>query len=957
MNKLQQWIEYGQSYWLDNLTRKKITGGELETRVKDQGLRGITSNPSIFNKAITNSNDYDDHTRELVHQQASPQKIYEELTVKDVQDACDILKPVYDSSDGVDGFVSLEVSPYLARDTEGTISEARRLFKKVNRENCFIKIPGTPEGLPAIEQMLYEGVNINITLLFSVDRYVEVAETYLKAMGRRQQEGLSLKDVRSVASVFLSRIDVLVDQLLGHKIVPSDHQSDLRPEDLFGQAGIATAKVAYQRFKEIFSGEKWEKLYESGAKVQRPLWASTSTKNPLYSDIRYVESIIAKQTVNTLPDKTIDAFAGHGTLREDTIEEHANEAGKVFDQLKQLGIDINFVTQQLENEGIQKFIDPYDKLMVSIAEKRIKMMGRDHATLSFELGKMESMISNAFSAMNEKQVARRISDRDPFLWKSDSENVKSISNRLGWLDLPKHFMEKVDEITGFSKTIKDAGYKHAVLLGMGGSSLSSEVAVETFKGKGDYPDLHVLDNTDPAAIGKIEKKIGKEKTLFIVASKSGTTTETLSFFKYFYQQEKNQLNGDTGSHFIAITDEGTPLVQTANDHGFRNVFINPGDVGGRYSVLSYFGLIPMALMGVNIKAMLASANQMVNDCNPYVPAPANPGLALGTIMGMCQQQGRDKITFILSESIAAFGLWVEQLIAESTGKEGKGLVPVVNNPVGSPEVYGNDRLFIYMHVPSDKDDKQDKKVKALADAGHPVVRISVPDKHALGGEYFRWEYATAVSGVVMKLNAFNEPNVAESKKNSKDLLAEWQKNQSFAVTTPLASEGEINVYGSDRTMKELGSEDKNLEKAISEFAGTAQTGDYIAILPYFLKKDKRTKILQALREQLRNEKKVAVTLLHGPRYLHSTGQLHKGGPNKGLYLLFTADDEEDLAIPDEEYGFGTLQHAQALGDFRSLNDKDRRVLRIDLGARLDENLKTLWNALKYSKEELKHQEV
>lgn len=375
MNNLTDLLDYGQSYWLDNLTRAKIINGEIKKRVTEQGLRGITSNPSIFDKAFTSGNEYDEQIEKLAKEGKSTQEIYEALTVKDVQDACDILKPVYEQSNGIDGFVSLEVSPYLARDTEGSMKEARRLYNSVNRANCYIKIPGTKEGVPAIEEMLYEGININITLLFSIDNYEAVAFAYLRALRRRLAERKSITNTVSVASFFLSRIDVLCDELLHHYLIPSKSEEENKQvSDLLGKTGIASAKIAYQHFKEIFSGKEWDELKEKGAHVQRVLWASTSTKNPKYSDVLYVNSLIGANTVNTLTEETIMAFSDHGTLREDTIEEDLNEAVQVFGKLKAIGIDINFITQQLENEGIQKFIDSYDKLIIGLNEKRENVM-------------------------------------------------------------------------------------------------------------------------------------------------------------------------------------------------------------------------------------------------------------------------------------------------------------------------------------------------------------------------------------------------------------------------------------------------------------------------------------------------------------------------------------------------------------------------------------------------------
>jgi transaldolase / glucose-6-phosphate isomerase len=948
MNTLTGLLNYGQSYWLDNLTRKKITGGEIKKRVTKQGLRGITSNPSIFNKAITESESYDQQIKTLVKKGKGPGQIYEILTVKDVQDACDILKPVYQESGGIDGFVSLEVSPYLARDTKGTIEEVHRLFKEVARPNCYIKIPGTKEGLSAIEQMLYEGIPINITLLFSVKRYAEIANAYIRALERRAAEGLPVNNVVSVASFFLSRIDVLTDQLLGSHIVP---ESGLRgdasrlPSSLVGKAGIASARLAYQQFREIFSSPSWKKLEKKGAHVQRPLWASTGNKDPLFDDLRYVESLIGPDTVNTLPDETIDALADHGQLRKNTIAEGLEEARKLFTRLKKFDIDIDDVTQQLENEGIRKFIEAYNKLLVDLAKKRADILKECDSIQQISYGDLKSEVNAAYASLDEKQAGRRLFAQDSYLWKKDPEQIKTINERLGWLALPERFKPNADEYISFTKQVKKEGYKYAVLLGMGGSSLCSEVARETFgSGKG-YLQLLVLDNTDPAAIRDIEQKINLVETLFIVASKSGTTKESLSFFRYFYDQLEKKIKRNPGKHFIAITDKGTPLVKTAKKYGFRKVFNNPSDIGGRYSVLSGFGLLPMALMGIDIKALLKNAGQMKDSCDPYIPAAANPGISLGCFLGIAQRHGRDKVTFILSPSIRSFGYWVEQLLAESTGKEDKGLVPVDGEKPGSTEVYGNDRIFIHIFLASDKETAQDKKLSKLEAAGYPVVRIGLPDKIALGGEYYRWEVATAIAGYIMGINPFDEPNVAESKMNTDHLLKAWEQKHTFKKTSPVLKTGNISVYLAGKT-KSLLQKKQSAAGLLKAFTAMAQPGDYIALLPYFLKTDKRTKLLQSWRQEMRDNLKVATTFLEGPRYLHSTGQLHKGGPDTGLYLFLIGDENKKLAIPGEKFGFETLHHAQALGDFRSLDDKGRRVILIDLGKDIDKGLSDLFKVMK-----------
>jgi transaldolase/glucose-6-phosphate isomerase len=943
MSILNDLINYGQSYWLDNLTREKIKKGEIKKRVEEQGLRGITSNPSIFNKAISQGTAYDDQIKKLVKEKKGVLDIYEALTVKDLQDACDVLRPVYDGADGTDGFVSLEVSPYLARDTRGTIEEARRLFSKVGRSNCFIKIPGTDEGVPAIEQCLYEGININITLLFSIRSYETVAWAYIKALERRLNEGKDIKNIASVASFFLSRIDVLTDQLLGHYIIPDKTRSGPEPESLLGKAGIASAKIAYQSFKNIFSGERWHRLEDNGARVQKPLWASTSTKDPLYSDVRYIETLIGPYTVNTLPDESIDAFIDHGKIYENSIEQGVDDSRKTFEDLWKLGIDIDFVTRQLVNEGIEKFIEPYDNLMKTLAAKRLEFLTDRMGKQEIEYGENKSEIKSAFNSLDEKQIARRIFTKDPSVWKDDEAESRAIRNRLGWLDIDD-FISRADDIINFAKEIKNEKFKFVVLLGMGGSSLCPEVVRETFGSGPGYPHLLMLDNTDPAAVKNVESQIDLSRTLFIVASKSGTTTETLSFGHYFFNVLEKNGYANPGNQFIAITDGGTILQDEARERSFRKVFTNPEDYGGRYSALSYFGLVPMALIGIDIKEILNNAHQMEISSGPFIPSESNPAISLGTSLGMYARHGRDKVTFILSKSINAFGYWVEQLIAESTGKEGKGILPVEGEDLGNPEIYSDDRIFIYIHAGNDETQREERKLNALHKAGHPVIKIDLKNKFALGAEFFRWELATAAAGRIINVNPFNEPNVSESKKNSKELLNEWKDKGSFGEGDPVINQNGISIYYD--TEADWAPKVKNLPAFLNSFTKLSKSPDYLAMLAYFLQTPERHRLLQQIRIKLRNKLKVATTLGYGPRYMHSTGQFHKGGPNKGVFIMFTYEAENDLPIPGKDYGFATLQRAQALGDFRSLNDKNRRVIRVHLGSNIEQSLKKINESIK-----------
>jgi glucose-6-phosphate isomerase len=514
---------------------------------------------------------------------------------------------------------------------------------------------------------------------------------------------------------------------------------------------------------------------------------------------------------------------------------------------------------------------------------------------------------------------------------------------LGWLNI-EDFVERADDILNFAKEIKSEKFKYVVLLGMGGSSLCPEVSRETFGSKAGYPQLLMLDNTDPAAVKNVESQIDPDKTLFIVASKSGGTTETLSFDHYFFNLLKEKGIDNPGKHFIAITDKNTSLQDEAMNRGFRKVFTNPEHYGGRYSALSYFGIVPMALIGVDIREILHNAHQMEISCGPFIPSESNPAISLGTTLGINSRLGRDKITFVLSNSISAFGYWVEQLIAESTGKEGNGILPVEGEDLGKPDVYSDDRIFLYLHAGNDEKQNDERKLNALHKAGHPVIKIDLKNKLALGAEFFRWELATATAGKILNVNPFNEPNVSESKKNSKDLLGEWKSKGNFGEGEPVISQNDISIYFDSNT--DWAPKGKNLSSFLNSFTKLAKSPDYLSMLAYFLQTPQRQKLLHSIRMNLRNKLKVATTLGYGPRYMHSTGQLHKGGPNKGVFIMFTYEAEDDLPIPGEDYGFATLQRAQALGDFRSLNDKNRRVIRVHLGKNIELALKKINDSLK-----------
>jgi transaldolase / glucose-6-phosphate isomerase len=899
-NPLKELHEQGQSLWYDNIRRQLITSGEL-ARLRDEGVYGVTSNPTIFEKAVSGSTDYDEALVRLVKAKRKPADILWDLMVEDIQAAADVFRPVYERSKGHDGFVSIEVSPAVARSTKRTVEMARDLWKRCRRPNVMVKIPATRPGLPAIRQMVGEGVNINVTLIFSVDRYAEVAEAFLAGLEDLKKKGGNLDQVNSVASFFVSRVDTKIDKLLTEKIAATrDPKEAKRLERLYGKAGIANSKMAYQKFKELHSGPRWETLRKAGATPQRCLWASTSVKDPRYPDTMYVEELIGPDTVDTVPPNTLAAFREHGEVRR-SLDEHADVAIRQLKELADVGIDIDQVTRELEVEGVDSFFKSYEDLTRALTKAAQEIRAGNGPTQWHSLGTLQPVVDKATGDLQKADAPRRLWAKDGSLWKGDA------AEWLGWLNAVEKMESKESELHNLARAA--SVYSDAVLLGMGGSSLGPDVLLKTFGKVSGHPRLQVLDTTDPATVAAVTKSIDLPATLFIVASKSGGTTETLSQFAHFWELV-SKVSKKPGEQFLAITDPGTSLEKLARGHKFRWVFGGQPDIGGRYSVLSNFGMVPAAVAGYDFGALLDSASGMAHASAADVPAEKNPGVWLGALMGsLANEKMRDKLTLILSPKIGSFGYWVEQLIAESTGKEGRGIVPVEGEPLGRPGDYGDDRLFVHVRMASDA---EHEGVRALEAAGQPVVTLTLRDKADIGGEFLRWEIATAIAGSLLKINAFDQPNVQESKDNTKKVLVEFiaKKRLPAAETIPAA--------GSASELKTL--------------LGKLKAGrSYFAVMSYTARTTTSERSLARIRTAVRDSHKVATTVGYGPRFLHSTGQLHKGGPPVGVFLQVVQEDGTDVPIPGQPYGFSILKQAQAIGDLHSLKSRGLPVLRVTLG--------------------------
>jgi transaldolase/glucose-6-phosphate isomerase len=898
MKPIEKLTSLGQSLWYDNIQRKILENGEFKAMIERGDIRGVTSNPTIFNNAIAKTNDYDSALTPLAWAGWDAEKIFWQLAIEDIKAACDAFAPLYEESNGGDGYVSLEVSPNIAHDTEATVSQAEQLWARVRRPNLMVKIPATQEGVPAIRKAIAAGVNVNVTLIFSLTRYAEVMDAYLSGLEDRAAAGHPIDHIASVASFFISRVDTKIDPKLAEG------------SPLKGKAAIANAKLAYEEFHKTFAGGRWEKLKYKGARVQRPLWASTSTKNPAYPDTIYVDNLIGPETVNTVPPATLEAFKDHGVAAT-TLVRGLDEAQKDINQLEAAGISMDVVTQELEDEGVKAFADAFTQLLATIDERR--------KNAASSLGPLADSVSKRIAQLEADSVPVRLWKHDPFLWApaKDKAGQHEVTIRMGWLDSTDKARKKLKEYQAFAREIHKARIDRVLVLGMGGSSLTAEVfaLLMTAAGLDTSLSLSILDSTDPAQVAQAAKDFPPDKSLYIVASKSGGTAEVMAAFDYFWKLSKKE-----GSRFIATTDPGTSLEALARKRNFRKIFLADEFVGGRYSALTDFGLVPAALLGMDLNRLLDKADWMRSQCGEHVPAARNPGLALGAVIGEAALAGRDKLTVVADVPLSAFAGWVEQIVAESSGKKNKGILPVPLEPLGDVKEYGDDRIFVYLRQTGEHDEAMEK----LKAAGHPTIQLPITNNYDVGAEIFRWEIATVIACSIIGVNAFDQPNVESSKKITKAKIADYQKKGKLKEGKPAWKKDDVSVFSPTAVTG------ASLAVVLNKFLKKAKAGGYVAINAYLPRNDEMIDALQKMRVVIRSKTGNAVTAGFGPRFQHSTGQFHKGGIKNGLFLVVTADPEKDVDIPTEGLSFGALLRAQALGDFDALIEAGRKAIRIHL---------------------------
>ncbi len=950
----------GQSIWLDNISRDLLLSGALRRQVELNGIRGVTSNPAIFEKAIAQSSDYDAAAQALITQGASDAlDVFERLAVQDIQLGCDVMLPVFRESGGRDGFVSLEVSPHLADDTAATIREAHRLARAVGRANLMIKVPATPEGIPAIQQLISDGINVNVTLLFAVDAYEAVHQAYLAGLEARLERGEPIDAIASVASFFVSRIDASVDQQIDLAL-ESETRADRRErlEALRARVAIANAKLAYARFLETLAGDRWARLASAGAAPQRVLWASTGTKDPALPKTLYVDELIGAHTVNTLPDATLTAFRETGTVRDalgSNPAELKRQAQPILTELDTLGISLKEITDGLLSKGCSLFSDAFDALLLSVESKRQQLLGSALAAADYRgldaLGETSKEILASHESWQQDGHSRALWQRDAALFSNADE-----SRWLGWLDLPEIPAEQAIGSPALREAIRAHPADTIVVVGMGGSSLWPDVLGRTFGDDGSSDAaasdragletrgrpprrrrLLVLDTTVPDALDEQLTAIDLTRCLFFVSSKSGSTIEPNAIFELLFERLADGIGRTAAARrFIAITDPGSALEDRAKEEGFLGVALGRADVGGRFSALSPFGLLPAEAMGLDPERLRHRAQRLSAACAPFVTPDRNPGVGLGLALGTLARQGRDKLTLTTSPAIESFTAWVEQLVAESTGKHGRGLTPIGGEPLATPARYADDRVFVDLALEGDATNAaRGELLAALSAAGHPVIRLTIADRYDLAQEVFRWELATAVVGSLLGLNPFDQPDVEAAKVASRSLMAKAREAGGLSFREPDLAVDDIRFY-LPSALRDQSSEASSDPVALcSALVDCLRANDTFVINAFLADRPAHRDRLQELREAVGGARQLATTLDFGPRYLHSTGQLQKGGPNRvaGLHLWQSAAarTRAPLAIPEMGGDFGTLAEAQAVGDFEVLCDRGRRVVGIDLG--------------------------
>lgn len=911
-------------FWHQGLQRELLRSGEA-ARLIEQGIVGFSTDLASLERAIGEGSAYDEAMNEAAN--VEMQTALERMMIEDGQQAADLLAPLYERT-GQEGFVSLDLPP--AESPEHLLDVARRWFRMINRRNVMLKIPGLAAYQTVIEEALFAGINVHVTHLYSAQQAMSIAEGYVRALERRLYGGLEVDRLASVVGFGLDSLNQMVENSLRNSIRAAQSRGDLTRvaalNQLVGKACLANAHTTHARLHRWFAGERFARLRQVGAKVQRLLWEELTPRNSPPFPAYFLESL-------ALPDARClaDVYA-LPVMRTDAAVPEAEQAATTLERLREVGVDLEQMARQLQTDHEEMRAEAYRRVLARIDGKRKLLVSGFMRRQKLVLGQYQGPVEAELKRLRQQKTISRTWQRDARLWKDSPDQIALIENRLGWLTIASDGRVDRARLRALRDEARAFGWRHIVLLGMGSSVNAIDALAKTFGAQPGYAKLLTLDSTDPAVVRGVESQIDPDKTLFVVASKTGTTLETISLLRYFYPKIGR------GDRFIAVTDTGSKLQKLADDLGFRHIFENPEDVGGSFGALSYAGMVPAALLGLDFERLMDAGHEMQLACGSNVMGVNHPGLWLGTVLGVLARRGLDKLTLFTSPEIAPLATWIEQLVAEGLGKDGKGIIPVVGATLGMPHDYDDDRLFVYLRLDQSANSPDDA-ARMFQEAGHPVVTLELRDLFDLGGEFFRWQFATAIAGAILGVNPFDEPDVTESKQNTARLLHTWQQSGHWPYNPPVMREDGLSLYA-DESMANLlqnlsaqhAYNTTALNGLLAAFLSMARSGDYVALLAYLPETPDVCEALENVRRRLRHTFNRAVALCVGPRYLHTVGQLHKGGPDKGVFVLLTADDSADLPIPDAPYSFGVLRQAQAAGDFETLQARGRRVARLHTGA-------------------------
>lgn len=896
-------LEAGQSIWLDNIRRGLIKNGKLAKDINRGLIRGITSNPSIIRKAITKSRDYDNALTAMALADVDPEDIFFQLMVEDIRNAADLFRELYIQSQGNDGFVSLEVSPLYAHDPEKTAGQAKYLWKAVNRPNLMIKIPVTDESIPVITELTASGINLNLTLIFSSERYEQAALAYISGLQQRIDKGETIDKIRSVASVFMSRIDTKIDPLLAERGVSS--------RNLQGKAAIRNAQKIFNRSIEIFESEQFNLIREHGGNAQRILWASTSTKNPLYKPTLYVDELVGKNTINAVTPITLDSLLKSCNTKP-TLPVSNDEINDYFTSLRNEGVDIYEIYSQLESEGIETFSNDYQETISSIKSRC--------ETIRSGTGNLQNSIEEAFRTIESDSVMRRIFSKDPTVWTFETQVFPKIRNRLGWLDTYKNTETSIPDYIALRNELKKEGINKILLIGCGTLSLPTETIKNVFSKESDM-ELEVINSIDPIQIIETQKNIDPKTTLFIVSSKSGADEETCALCSFFYTEAQKDLAEKTGHNFIAVTDAGSNLEKTAKELQFRKVFFSDPAVGESYSALTPFGILPATLAGLDGPRINSKIHEIMQCCSPSVPVYRNEGVSLGTFIAAGAALGKNKLTIISDRLFVSLESWIKKLITGSSVNNQE-IIPVISEPELEDKSYSSDRIFVYLNV----NNSQNERMAMIRSQGHPVFEISIDNGYDLFAEFYRWELAISVAFSIMKVNPFALSDQHDNKTRIKTKIDEFQDTGSFSEMPVIWSDEHTEIWAKDELNV---SECTNYNEIITRFIETFAENNYFISINAYLPENAETKNwMQQLRNSILHSTNCATTLDFGTCLLPSGSPDQTACKGEGLFIQIIADHKKVLNIPGKNISFNLLERAQSLADFERLVENGQKVIRI-----------------------------